>query len=166
MSPPPPAGFLSWSPPPLGWMKINMDADVGSSIAAIACVARDPKGVIISWVSKTIPVCSPLVAEACAAEFAIDFASSSRWPAVNFSGDAKVVMEALSSLKSNIFWSTSTILENCILKLNSLTYWSFSFAPREANVLAHNLAQWALFCCCNAHNVSSPPSAVFLMLQN
>ncbi|KAL5538575.1 hypothetical protein UlMin_045894 [Ulmus minor] len=160
LSPPPSVAPFTWSPPPLGWVKINMDAAIGASVVAVACVARDPKGDIISWGSKNIPVCSPLVAEACAADFAIDFASSSRWSAVNFSDDAKVVMDALSSQKSNVFWSISAILENCILKLNSLVFWSFSFAPREANMLAHNLAQWALFCFCNAQNTASPPSAV------
>ncbi|KAL5567274.1 hypothetical protein UlMin_030438 [Ulmus minor] len=167
LSPPPPAAHLTWSPPPLEWVKINMDAAIGTSVAAIgtsvaaiSCVARDSKGNIISWVSKVIPVCSPLVVEACAAAFAINFASSSRWSAVNFSGDAKVVMDALSSLKSNVFWSISAILENCILKLNSLAFCSFSFAPREANILAHNLAQWAFFCFCNAQNAASPLSAV------
>ncbi|KAL5574920.1 hypothetical protein UlMin_016619 [Ulmus minor] len=140
-TPPPPAAYHTWSPPPFGWVKINMDATIGTSAATISCVARDSKGDIISWACKAIPACSPLVAEACAADFVIDFASSSHWSAVNFSGDAKVVMDALSSLKSNVFWSFSSILENCILKLNSLSFWSFSFAPREANILAHNLAQ-------------------------
>ncbi|KAL5564798.1 hypothetical protein UlMin_027962 [Ulmus minor] len=129
--------------------------------AAVACVARDSKGDIISWGSKIIPLCSPLVAEACAAEFAIDFASSAKWTAVNFSGDAKVVLDALSSLKSNVIWSISAILDNCILKLNSLVFWSFTFAPREANMLAHNLARWALFCCYHSQNSTAPPPAVF-----
>ncbi|KAL5559912.1 hypothetical protein UlMin_036123 [Ulmus minor] len=161
ISPPTPAAPISWSPPPIGWVKINMDAAIGASDAVVACVARDSKGDIISWGSKIISVCSPLVAEACAAEFAIDFASSSRWSAVNFAGDAKVVLDALSSLKSNVFWSISAILDNCILKLNSFVFWSFSFAPREANILAHNLARWALFCCCNAQISTAPPPTVF-----
>ncbi|KAL5566025.1 hypothetical protein UlMin_029189 [Ulmus minor] len=161
LSLPTPAAPISWSPPPAGWVKINMDAAIGVSVAAVACVAHDSKGDILSWGSKIIPLCSPLVAEACAAEFAIDFAASSRWSAVNFAGDAKIVLDALSSLRSNVFWSISAVLDNCILKLNSFVFWSFSFAPREANFLAHNLARWALFCSCNAQVLSAPPPTVF-----
>ncbi|KAL5558752.1 hypothetical protein UlMin_034963 [Ulmus minor] len=71
---PPPAIYPSWTPPPDGWVKINMDTTVGTAAVAISCVARDSNGSIIRWDSKIILVCSTLVAEACAAEFAIDLA--------------------------------------------------------------------------------------------
>ncbi|KAL5551797.1 hypothetical protein UlMin_001973 [Ulmus minor] len=150
-----------WTPPPNGWVKINMDAAIGTSASTISCVARDSHGSIISWNSKIIPTCSPLIAEVCAGEFAIDFATATCWTAVNFSRDAKIILDTLSSLKSNVFWYISSILNNCISKLKSISFWSFSFAHREANILAHNIAQWTLFCFCNAHVTSAQlPSAV------
>ncbi|KAL5541504.1 hypothetical protein UlMin_009214 [Ulmus minor] len=129
---PSPAVNPVWIPPPNGWVKINMDVAVGSSAVAISYVARDSHGSVINWNSKIITTCSPLIAEACAAEFAIDFAIATRWIAVNFSGDAKIVLDALSSFKSNVFWSISSIIYNCISELKSISI-CVIFLPRVLN---------------------------------
>ncbi|KAL5561163.1 hypothetical protein UlMin_030910 [Ulmus minor] len=115
-----------WTPPPNGWVKINMDAAVGTSAAAISCVARDSRGSIISWNSKIILTYSPLIAEACAVEFVIDFATATGWTTINFSRDAKIILDALSSLKSNVFWFISSILDNCISKFKSIYFFGLT----------------------------------------
>ncbi|KAL5582387.1 hypothetical protein UlMin_014829 [Ulmus minor] len=44
-----------------------------------------------------------------------------------------------------IFYCNAIIpLENYLLKLSSLPVWSFSFAPRSCNIVAHNFARWSL----------------------
>ena len=64
---------LGWIPPPLCWVKINLDAALGNEFAAIAVVARDHAGTILSWKSKIIPRCAPLFAKASTTKLAIDF---------------------------------------------------------------------------------------------
>lgn len=63
-----------WTPPPSGWVKLNMDTAIGATTVAVSCVACDSHGSIICWKSKIIPTCSPLIAEAYATEFAINVA--------------------------------------------------------------------------------------------
>ena len=91
-----------WEPPPSGWVKVNMDAAIGASFAAISFVACESNGTILSWKSKSISPCSPLIAEAVAVEFAIELAAGAPWNAVTFSGDSKIILDALNSLNNSV----------------------------------------------------------------
>ncbi|KAL5549525.1 hypothetical protein UlMin_004756 [Ulmus minor] len=66
----------SWSPPPLDWIKVNLDAALVGSRGSIACVARGPDGSVLDCGVKMIAVMDPLVAEYLALELAIDLACS------------------------------------------------------------------------------------------
>ncbi|KAL5558319.1 hypothetical protein UlMin_034530 [Ulmus minor] len=133
----------SWSPPPSDWVKINLDAAIAGSRGSIACVARGTDSSILDCCVKEIPALDPLVAECFALELAIDLACSCGWSAVIFEGDCKLVMDSLNSRSCNALWSISTLLENCLVKLSAIHFWTASFAPRDCNVLVHTLARWS-----------------------
>ncbi|KAL5569315.1 hypothetical protein UlMin_025890 [Ulmus minor] len=69
----------SWTPPPADWIKVNSDAAISNSEVYISCVARDFKGNIISWSSRKLCPCSPLMAEALALEMALKMACFAGW---------------------------------------------------------------------------------------
>ncbi|KAL5553244.1 hypothetical protein UlMin_040645 [Ulmus minor] len=136
----------SWSPPPPDWIKVNLDVALVGSRGSIACVARGPDGSVLDWCVKIIAVMDLLVAECLALELAIDLASSHGWTAVIFEGDYKLVLDSLNSRNCSAFWSISTLLENCLVKLSAILFWTTSFAPQDCNVLAHTLARWSCSC--------------------
>ena len=144
------------------WVKINIDVALENDVAAIAVVARDNTGTILSWKSKIIPLCTPSFAEASAAEFPIDLASSFNWLVVVFSSNAKLIMEALSSRDNSSMWDVYCLLDICFVNLNTIPFWFAAYAPRSSNFLAHNIAKWFLFCCCN--NLRVPDTLPFYIV--
>ncbi|KAL5551253.1 hypothetical protein UlMin_001429 [Ulmus minor] len=64
----------SWTLPPADWIKVNSDAALCNSEVSIACVARDDKGNIISWSSRRLSPCPPVMAEALALDMALKLA--------------------------------------------------------------------------------------------
>ncbi|XP_075636613.1 uncharacterized protein LOC142608832 [Castanea sativa] len=63
-----------WTPPPPGCIKLNVDAALSSSKAAVAVVARECSGHICGVWAKTISLRSPLQAEAEAILWAVQIA--------------------------------------------------------------------------------------------
>ena len=84
----------SWCPPPLGCIKINVDAAISSSQAAIAVVPRDHRGVPIKIWARLTKKTSPLQAETEALLWAIQLAKVEKWSHVTFEGDAKICFDA------------------------------------------------------------------------
>ena len=64
----PPLSTPCWSPPPLGWVKVNFDATIGAENAMVVVMARNNLGEILCWHVKRVPSCFPMDAEALAAE--------------------------------------------------------------------------------------------------
>ncbi len=51
---------MIWSPPTLGFIKINCDAAVGKDFSSIAVVARDWRGTVVLARSKMVNTIIPL----------------------------------------------------------------------------------------------------------
>ncbi|KAL5557491.1 hypothetical protein UlMin_039727 [Ulmus minor] len=149
-----------WTPPPTDWIKVNSDAAISISEVVIACVARDCKGVIISWSSRKLSPCSPLMAEALALELALKMACDAGWKYAIFASDSKIVIDALNSRNSDSPWAISSILDNCSLLVTYFSACSLVFAPRLSNLLAHNLAKWCLACNVFSQGSFDLPSSV------
>ncbi|KAK9990719.1 hypothetical protein SO802_025704 [Lithocarpus litseifolius] len=77
----------NWSPPPPGTIKINVDAAISSSNAALAVVARNSQGSLLNIWARITPLRSPLQAEAEAMAWAVHLATRERWSHVIFEGD-------------------------------------------------------------------------------
>ncbi|KAL5561446.1 hypothetical protein UlMin_031193 [Ulmus minor] len=161
---PPPRSLLAWAPPPTDWIKVNFDAAIGVSRAAVACVARRSDGTVIRWASRLVNSTTPLIAEGFAAELAVGLACDAKWQAVLFEGDSKSVVDSFSERNWSSFWSLSSVIQNCLLKLNSLPVWSFIFAPRACNFMAHNLTRWSLATFASDQTSFAVPSAEWSLL--
>ena len=85
--------------------------------SSIACVAHNDKADVISWSSRRLGPCAPLVAEAMAMDLAIKMACQANWRYIILVSDSKYVMDAINSRNTDHPWSISTILDNCLLSL-------------------------------------------------
>ena len=84
-----------WKPPPLGWVKINVNAALHPSSTMIAAIARNEEGLLIrAWV-KPVLTQDPLLAEAYAIHWAIILAKNENWSNIVIESDSKVCVDAL-----------------------------------------------------------------------
>lgn len=75
-----------WSPTPLGWIKVNVDAALSSSKSALA---RDHRGHVVKVWGFNHYHCSPIQAESASLLWAVELAVQEQWRLVIFEGDAK-----------------------------------------------------------------------------
>lgn len=70
---------VRWSPPIIGWWKINSEAAYANGRAAVAFVARDDDGLLIQTSAKCIDAPSVAEAEVLALEWAVLEAVDRGW---------------------------------------------------------------------------------------
>ncbi|KAK9986858.1 hypothetical protein SO802_031809 [Lithocarpus litseifolius] len=87
----------AWTPPPLGWVKLNVDAALSNSKSALAVVARNHLGEILFIWGSGYHLCAPSQAEAAATLWAVNLAIQEHWKSVIIERDAQVCFNALSS---------------------------------------------------------------------
>ena len=133
-----------WSPPPQGWIKINVDAALSNSKSALAVVARNHLGIAISIWGKEHHLCSPVQAEAEAILWAVQIAIQERWSAVIFEGDAKLCFDPLSQPDLIPSWPISTLICNIRSLVSCFVSCEFKWVQRKCNVAAHEAARLAL----------------------
>ena len=148
-----------WLPPPGQVVKLNTDAAVHTSFLSIAVVARDANGFIHSAWTKHIEVVDPEVAEASAILWAIQLAKLEDFQNVIVESDSKVPVDCMNGIQAEANWKIAAI----VLDVNflSLDFVSccFSWVKREANMVAHALAKFAVsFNSDFSYNATSLPS--------
>ncbi|XP_050266452.1 uncharacterized protein LOC126710119 [Quercus robur] len=156
----PPPSLLSWTPPPFNCIKINVDAAHSDLKASIAAVARNHDGVVIKVWAKSIPLFSPIQAEATAILWAAQLAISETWTNIIIEGDAKLCFDALSSTPSSANWSIMNIIDNIKSLTPSFVSCTFLWVRRLCNIPAHTAAKLALatdFSFCFSSNILPPP---------
>ncbi|XP_075649652.1 uncharacterized protein LOC142620113 [Castanea sativa] len=92
-----PTPVQAWSPPPPDCIKLNIDAVVSDTQAAIAVVACDHRGVPIKVWARLIKKTTPLQAKTVALLWAVQLAKVEKWSKVIFEGDAKICLDAINS---------------------------------------------------------------------
>ncbi|XP_030958726.1 uncharacterized protein LOC115980636 [Quercus lobata] len=77
-----------WTPPPHGWIKLNVDAALNSSKSALAVVARDHRGEVLYIWGSSFHSWSPSQAEATSILWAVQLAIQEHWKTAIVEGDA------------------------------------------------------------------------------
>ncbi len=127
-------------PPPTGVIKLNVDAAIHTSVAAIAVIARDDAGCFVKAWTKTLPTVDPTVAEASAILWAIQLAYLEKWKNILVESDAKNCVDAILGI-SACSWNIYALCNDVKRLASDFSSCSFCWVKREANMVAHELAK-------------------------
>ena len=133
-----------WTPPSLGWIKLNVDAALNNSRSALAVVARNYAGEILFIWGSGYHLCAPSQPEAVATLWAVHLAIQEHWKSIIIEGDAQVCFNALSSPDFAPDWSISTSVSNIFSLLPYFVSCKFRWVRRNSNSAAHAAARFAL----------------------
>ncbi|KAK8634685.1 hypothetical protein V6N13_022566 [Hibiscus sabdariffa] len=137
-----------WDCPPEGLVKINVDAAFVSisGDASIGIVARNSHGLVIdARAHKLQGVHTAETAEACAFTAGLKMAVENEWAEALIEGDSMAVINKLNApaLDRSL---TAAHLREAYAILSESNNIKAVHVGREANRVAHSLAQWGLSC--------------------
>ncbi|XP_062014251.1 uncharacterized protein LOC133730728 [Rosa rugosa] len=135
-----------WSPPPVGWLKANMDGafDKNSCSGGIGVIVRDSDGLIVGGCCcKVGRVLSPALVEALAARRACQLAVSNSLAPIIFESDCQKLVRDIMFEEEDAS-GYGGIVEDVIFLHASLPGSYFTHVYRESNFAAHMLAKLAL----------------------
>ncbi|KAL3820633.1 hypothetical protein ACJIZ3_006538 [Penstemon smallii] len=143
-SPKPNRALGSWSSPPNGYIKVNMDAACNNDgVIGIGLIARDCVGDCVGWRGITINLpLSPEASEAMAALRAVEFSLEKGWRNLIIEGDCLSVIQGISDLKLSA-GVLGSIFEDIIVLAKDFHSFKALHVFREHNVAAHSLAKLA-----------------------
>ncbi|KAE8708292.1 hypothetical protein F3Y22_tig00110348pilonHSYRG00365 [Hibiscus syriacus] len=136
----------NWSKPNRDEVKINVDGAFckSSRIAAFGVVARDAHGMVLGGLArKIVPPFTTESTEALVFTEGIRFASENGWNNAIIEGDAISIVYRLSN-QSQDFSTIGLLLNEARRLLTDLPSLKVFYVSRDANRVAHTLAQWAL----------------------
>ncbi|XP_021714646.1 uncharacterized protein LOC110682599 [Chenopodium quinoa] len=141
-----PAGRTVWLPPPLGAVKINVDASISEDgWVGLGAIARDSNGqVMFAAVSRARARWEPLVAESKAALFGLRKARELGYMDVILEADS---LQLVSKIKKHsfAFATVDGILEDIVVVSSNFSSIIWSHVKREGNFVAHHLARLVSF---------------------
>ncbi|GLT36788.1 hypothetical protein SLA2020_111440 [Shorea laevis] len=160
-------GQSSWSRPPQGIYKVNVDAAFSSSSgeAALAMVGRNSKGEIYFgniWLCSAL---SPLMAEALVLFKAIKVVANMGIQYAFFESDNQILISCLKQHDKPIPWEAKTLILSCRQLWKDHPEFMFSFVPREANKVADWVAKTALKGQCPLYWAHKPPNMLLFLLS-
>ena len=138
-----PKSVKLWTRPPFGMVKLNVDAAIFSDKCWLAVVARDDRGNIVKYWSKTIPPNEPVVAEANVILWAIQIAKEEDFKDIIVERDAKIYFDVLKGNVRESLWSILSLCRDIKFIGQSFSSCMFNWVFREANSIAHSLAKFA-----------------------
>jgi hypothetical protein len=134
---------VKWERPKEGFVKLNWDAAINrrSKRMGAGVIARDETGMVVAALSASRPsITDPATAEAIVAWMMADFCCKLGFRRVVLEGDS---MEVVTALKrgGNCSERYGHFVDDARQLLNSLELWHVQHVGREANTVAHELAQ-------------------------
>ena len=132
-----------WAAPPIGFLKINVDAALFPSKAGLACVIRDSRGVFIQARLKSI--CGKFslkLAEALAIREALSWLKRLQIDNVLVETDALVLVQDICA-NHHEATHVGLVTNDCKLLLYSFQHIQLLCVKRLANYAAHRLAKAA-----------------------
>ncbi|KAL3629912.1 hypothetical protein CASFOL_026224 [Castilleja foliolosa] len=151
-----------WTPPPAGWLKINVDAAYNLDLAHSGCILKNEHG-SVCMASVNLHNClDALTAECLVILEACNFLHANNIKNVIIESDSLNAISYINGSSRNSFWKASPVVEKIKRAWNVWPSWVFKFSPRSSNGAAHALAKWAS---CNSFvgliPLSSIPISVF-----
>ncbi|KAL3812349.1 hypothetical protein ACJIZ3_013617 [Penstemon smallii] len=134
-----------WSPPPEGFVKVNMDAAISKDGLTIGLgfIARDSLGHCLGWKATSLPLpLDPEAAEATAALRALEFSIASGWNRLILEGDCLPVVSRIRSPDSSM-GVLGAIFDDIKRLALGLEEFRILHTIRENNRVAHYLAKLA-----------------------
>jgi ribonuclease HI len=132
-----------WRAPPVGWLTANWDAAINNKEGrwGLGMILRDHTGrMIAAKCSARLGCLNPAAAEAIAALEAMVLCCRLGYDRIQFEGNAKLVVEAITTIEPD--WSTKGhIIDAMEEQARSFHQWQISHISREANQIAHVLAK-------------------------
>ncbi|KAK8544224.1 hypothetical protein V6N13_116505 [Hibiscus sabdariffa] len=141
-----------WRPPPVGYIKVNVDGAFLPSVrlGAIGVIARDSSGAVLGGFAKPVPIQGPASTVEVAALFAgLEFAIANDWPSALIESDAAVLVNKLQRPTADLSLLGDMLAPSRVLLAANAARLRVGFTPRLANIAAHTLASWA----CNNNDV-------------
>ncbi|KAB1204134.1 hypothetical protein CJ030_MR8G004031 [Morella rubra] len=103
----------------------------------------DFRGVFLHVETKLLAVIDPLVGEAEALCLGVNIAGRLEWSQVIFEGDSFIVMDSVGRNIADCPWKIVHLISWLQVQFSSHPSFRCVFSPRNANLAAHSLAQWA-----------------------
>ncbi|KAH9784956.1 reverse transcriptase domain-containing protein [Citrus sinensis] len=139
----------SWSPPPSGWVKINVDAAINleEHRVGLGIIIRDANKDIIAAAVKSTKLHSDVTfAEAEAMNWGLSVAIEKGLARVIVESDSQEAVDFVNNRKSSrteIQWLVAEMQSS----LRGFSAWQIQQTPRSCNVIAHSIAKFALEKC-------------------
>ena len=105
---------IQWSPPPLGFIKLNVDASIAQNNSALAVVARNEHGTVLKARSKILPKRSPIAAETEAILWALHLARGEIWRVIIVESDSKISIDAILDYMGCPQWAISSLVSDIL----------------------------------------------------
>ncbi|KAK2407645.1 Ribonuclease H superfamily protein [Trifolium repens] len=137
---------VTWYPPPVNYVKCNIDAAIFSpekKTSMGACVRNEDGQFITAMSVHTSAVMTPAEAEAWALQQGIMWMAMLGYRNVIFELDCKTVVDDIDSSKDN-HSEYGLLIEDCKSMLSPHSNYVVAFTRRQANGSAHALARAAL----------------------
>ncbi|XP_074359978.1 uncharacterized protein LOC141700103 [Apium graveolens] len=132
----------TWSKPPEGWIKINVDATYrqGGEQIGVGCVVRDDRGQFLRARTNILHGTRQVrETEAWSLREALEWVRPWRGTKCIFESDAKLLVDTFNNDRGNS--NFDTIVEECSHIIRHFENVSISFVSRSANMVSHLLAQ-------------------------
>lgn len=154
-----------WTAPPLGFLKLNVDANVRGDWLGFGCVIRDHEGtVMLAASSSTNLRADPTFAEALALRWALGVAKQANFSGLFVETDSLVV--ARGYYKVRLYPDIQLIIDDCLMVADSLVIHSVSHVYRQQNSAAHVLASLAFSCSDTVWSGNVPPHILDVILAD
>lgn len=135
--------MTTWSPPPQGQIKLNIDVCVGQLNLVVAVVAQIDSSSILTTYTEKLPFTNPSVVETttllCVARVARDYT----FDCIIMKSDNTILIDSLKKLNPTNYQDIDSLIGDCLEQLKSFFLWDGSQIPQTINFEAHNLASWS-----------------------
>ncbi|XP_050387371.1 uncharacterized protein LOC126803642 [Argentina anserina] len=157
----------NWSPPPPGFVKVNVDAawKKGRVHSGVGAIARNFKGLSMAGASILGRHNSALEAEAEAALKELLFANHLNLSKVIIEGDCAEVFRPILSSSFTANWEIAPTLKRIGSLLSKFDVVLWNWIPREANRVADATAKLAILKACSSEWTNRPPNSLRDILE-